>query len=131
MLECERCGIFCYGNFWAEVMLASGEPILCTDCKRTPQLQLRYFKDDNVFQCRPWFGQIDDDGYPVDVHGVSFTGKRSICGFRDCVNGSHRPDMIPHSVKINRLMKHAEYEATEEQLARALAKVFENKEGQK
>jgi hypothetical protein len=124
MLECERCGIFCYGDYWANVMLESGEPILCTDCKRTPQKQLRYFIGKHVYQCRPWFGQIDDEGYPVDVHGVRFTGKRSICGFRDCVVAEHRPDIIRHSVKINRLMAEKDYQPTEEQIQRALERAF-------
>jgi hypothetical protein len=36
----------------------------------------------------------------------------------------HRPDIIRHSVKINRLMAEKDYQPTEEQIQRALERAF-------
>lgn len=92
---CNRCGIEFGTEKLVERYREKGEELVCADCKRSPAIVIKYVLDGSDEFCRPWHGDFDADDHPIDLFGRRFAGDIALCGHRDCVTQSHRPEMSP------------------------------------
>ena len=99
MVSCTRCGADAFSEeaWMRRVERGRGDGKLCSDCERVingPITAINYQIPGLHGVCRTWQGDFDRDDNPLDKHGNRFAGDVALCGHKDCVTATHRPEMV-------------------------------------
>lgn len=110
-VACSRCGIDAFSEeAWMKRVERGQLDKFCGDCERVDKgalTTINYRVPGVQGVCRSWQGDYDAEDNPLDKDGNRFAGSIALCGHKDCITATHRPEMAQGTKTRARLSRTA------------------------